>query len=506
MKTPLRPKFLAFLLTVKCVGSASLGAQTLAWDADAAAGSNPSDGGGAWFGANLWWTGGGHTTWDNTVNSSTIAVIGSGGTSGTITIAAGGVDAGGLKFGASSSKGYIISGGSLRLATNAIIEIENLASNAGAGDRVRLTTAISGTNITISNTAAGTSYASYATLSGTNGWDGTLTLAGNASGLFVDATTPNALNSLPRIDIGTTATLALNSSATTYSVANITMGGTGLASRGSLRFDNGTVTLSSNITLTSDGRMSTNSTGIGMLTGVISGSYNLAINSNTDTINRIVFKNTTNHTYGQLTISRGNVQIGEGGVGTSGAGVVNLAGGTTNPATLSGTGKTLSGLYVSGGTISPGDNGGMDIGTLAVGGNLNFTGISTAQTAASFTVAAGGVSDRINVTNNLLLDGDGSFKVAFATGYTPTVGDAWTLLNWGGTLTQNTFSIGDNLRTGADGVSEGNLDLPNLTAEGYLWEVALGGGALTAKIVIPEPSHVALGALGLFALLGYRRR
>lgn len=505
MKPRVRPNVTAWILSVNLAAVGFASAQ-LTWDADGSAGTNPSDGGGAWLGTGLWWDGAAHTTWNNGTNANTVAIFGNNGASGTVTLGSG-VSAGGLRFDAvTGSTGYQIGGGTLTLAPNAVIDIRTGASNAGAGDRVRFTSTsvLAGSDPTISNAVvAGGAFASYASFSGSNTWTGTLTLTGNSTGLFVDTSTANALNTLTAVNIGSTATLALNTG--TYTVPTLRIGGLGLGSRGSLRFDNGTVNVNSNIVLTADGRMSTNASGVGIINGAISGNFNLSVNSTTDTVNRIALKG--DNTFNQLTVNRGNVQIGVAGVGTSGLGVVNLAGGVAgNPAVISGTGRTKSGLFVSSGMISPGDSYGADMGTLTIGVNLNFSGLTTAQTAASFTVGAAGAGDRINVTNNLTLDGDGNFNVLFASGYTPTVGDSWTLISWGGTLTQENFSMGDNLRTGADADgNEGNLNLADLTASGYRWNVGLQNGALTVAIV-PEPSVAMLSVLAVAGFAGRRRR
>ena len=60
------------------------GPAALAWDHDAD--GTASDGAGTWLGANQWWNGTAGTTWDN--DSPVNAIIGSGGTGGTITLGA----------------------------------------------------------------------------------------------------------------------------------------------------------------------------------------------------------------------------------------------------------------------------------------------------------------------------------------------------------------------------------------------------------------------------------
>jgi fibronectin-binding autotransporter adhesin len=410
------------------------------------------------------------------------------------------VSAGGLRFNAvAASGGYLLGAGTLTLAAGSTIDIRNEASTAGANSRVRFssTSIVAGSNITISNNVNGGAFASYATFSGNNTWGGNLTLTGNTTGLFVEATTPNALATLSSITVGSTSTLAL--AAGNYEVPTINMGGLGLGDRGSIRFDGGTVNLRSNVVLTENGRVSTNGSGIGIMHGVISGNFNLVVNSSTDAVNRIALMNT--NTFAQLTVNRGNVQIGSGGTGTSGNGLTTMTSGT-----VSGTGRVKAGFQVFGGTISPGDNFGDDIGTLTVTGNLNFASVTVEQTVMKFTLGAGGLSDRVNVTGNVLLKAAGNLSVMFESGYTPTVGDSWTLLDWGVGLTQDDFSFGENFRTGADADgNEGDLLLDDLSGYGYKWNITTDTGALVVSI-IPEPSVAMLSVLAAAGFAGRRRR
>lgn len=504
MKSPLWSKHSVSALTLllgTTIGSAQV---QLTWDSNGTTTPDPADGGGAWLDANKWLDGTTHTTWNNTTHANTTAIFGAGGTSGTVTLGTG-VSAGGLRFNSvSGGTGYLIGAGTLTLANNAVIDIRDGASAAGAGSRVRFssTSVLAGSNVTISNAVQGTNFGSYATLGGNNTWTGALTLTGNGTGLFVDSVVPAALNTLTQVNVGSTATLALNQSTTAYgsgTFQTINIGGNGLGNRGSLRFDNGTVTVSANIVLGAEGRMSTNGSGIGIINGIISGSHNLVINSDTDAINRIVLNRT--NTFNQLTINKGNVQLGTAGVGTSGAGVVNLAGAisptNTNPAILSGTGTARSGVYVTGGIIRPGDNGGSDIGTLNVTLNLNYTGTSSRSTVTELTLTTGGISDRINVGGDLRLHGNGDIVLAFSTAYTtPVEGDFWTLYTVGNTITQESgFTFADNIKA------------PDISGFGYSWQYSITGNNIIATIVaIPEASHTLLALTGLGFMAARRRR
>jgi len=229
---------------------------------------------------------------------------------------------------------------------------------------------------------------------------------------------------------------------------------------------------------------------------------------------RYVFKGTAN-TYTSLTVTKGNAQIGEGGVGTVGSSTLNLNGDT---AVVSGTG-TSKGFLISNGTFRPGDNGGADRGVFNVNGNLNFTGlnglgVNAPRTAVELSLGApSGISDRINVTGNLRLHANGNIVVAFDGGYSPLLNDSWTLFDYDGTLTLEgdsvagtQFSLGTNMRSGANDGSEGNLDLPDISASGYAWNISstASNGALVIRIVVPEPATATLA--GAAALLFLRRR
>ncbi len=90
-------------------------AASLTWDASTGT-SGPQDGGGAWdTTSSSWWNGTADIKW--TAGSANTAVFGSGsGTAGTVTVAAGGVTAGGIVFNAAASGNYTLSGGGITLS------------------------------------------------------------------------------------------------------------------------------------------------------------------------------------------------------------------------------------------------------------------------------------------------------------------------------------------------------------------------------------------------------
>jgi autotransporter-associated beta strand protein len=100
------------------------------WDANGAA-EGQTDGSGTWLADNMWWTGSINTTWNSGIPHS--AVIGNGGTGGSITL--GNVTAGSVAF-TNFSGAYTLSGGNLTASDGITI-----ATNAG---NVTLNSAIDG--------------------------------------------------------------------------------------------------------------------------------------------------------------------------------------------------------------------------------------------------------------------------------------------------------------------------------------------------------------------------
>lgn len=211
---------------------------------------------------------------------------------------------------------------------------------------------------------------------------------------------------------------------------------------------------------------------------------------------------------GATTVTAGNLQAGAAGVGQTGPGAVALNGAG---AVLSGSGSLQGPVTVTSGVIRAGDTGGSAVGTLTTG-DLIFTP-ATSTTVAEFqltgsTSAGTLASDRLNINGSLTLNGNSNILVD-GTGYTPTLGDSFVLLDWTTVLdpgTTSTFSTGTSYRTGANIGNEGNLDLPDLSSYGLGWDILnfSGSGSLTI-VVVPEPGRMLLALIGL-AALGCRRR
>jgi fibronectin-binding autotransporter adhesin len=159
--------------------------------------------------------------------------------------------------------------------------------------------------------------------------------------------------------------------------------------------------------------------------------------------------------------------------------------------TLGGTGSIAGtvniGNAATAGTISPG----MSVGTLSVA-NLVFSsnGVYAAELNGTVTTPGGVNNDLITGVTNLTLDGTLNVSETVAGSFASAVGGStWRLINYTGTLTNNTLVLGT---------------IPTLPAGGTLSIDTATAGQVNLLLTIPEPtSLLAIGATGLIAL---RRR
>lgn len=109
--------------------------------------------------------------------------------------------------------------------------------------------------------------------------------------------------------------------------------------------------------------------------------------------------------------------------------------------------------------------------------------------------------DYVKAGGTFSINANGRIEVSYLTGYTPTPGDVFNLLDWT-SLTNTGFTAGPRIRLG--GETNYDLLLPTL-GTGQFWDTSLflNYGTL---VVIPEPGRALLMLLGLMALALRRRR
>ena len=192
---------------------------------------------------------------------------------------------------------------------------------------------------------------------------------------------------------------------------------------------------------------------------------------------------------GTTTIEMGRLQVGLAGVGTTGTGAVTLETG----ATLNGTG-TVRGITFTaqtGTTIHAGDSTAAGtLGTLSFDsasgtGSFNFQSGSTVQ----LDLTTSGTSDKLSFTGtgSQTLIFNGNLTVGPAT-LAPTAAQVYQILSWTG-LATTTFATRYDF-TGyldGDGDEPAGLDLPNVAASIYTWDISnLENDGTIALIVRPD--------------------
>jgi autotransporter-associated beta strand protein len=239
---------------------------------------------------------------------------------------------------------------------------------------------------------------------------------------------------------------------------NISVANAGLGSTTLGNLENNNVTFSGNISL---GKTATLSAFAGSTvtfnTGSISGAGGVIINGG-GTVDLLGVNNYT----GTTNVSAGTLRLN--GTHTGGAAY------TVGAATLAGSGSTTSAVTFGANSIlSPGNSAGvLNLGAVLLDGTstLNWE-------LANPNLGNSLLSDRVNVTGNLTLDG--ILNVTSLTGFgTPVAGDTWRLFNYTGSLTNNTLTLGT---------------LPTLTSGlAYFIDTTQTGQVnLTVATAIPEP-------------------
>ncbi len=271
----------------------------------------------------------------------------------------------------------------------------------------------------------------------------------------------------------------------------------------------------------------------GTYAGVIAGSGSLMLGSlSTHTLTL-----TGTNTYtGTTTVSAGHLQVGRAGTGTTGTGAVTLQAG----ATLLGTGIVRGSSFTaeSGSTLHVGDN--TSAGSF---GTLNFTPASASGSTSSLQgtlimglsgatltdatyggnvlgsagynawldgVTGVGAHDRLAFNNPGTGTGyslnfltlTGSLQVV-GSDFTPADGQVFNLLDWSNLVNPNFsgFAFSNGYLRG-DGDEGDDLDLPDISSSGLLWDFSrFTTSGNIAIIAIPEPSRALLlfgGLLGWF--------
>ncbi|MDZ4288542.1 MAG: autotransporter-associated beta strand repeat-containing protein, partial [Prosthecobacter sp.] len=246
------------------------------------------------------------------------------------------------------------------------------------------------------------------------------------------------------------------------------------------------------------------------------------------------------NTYAATThVSGGVLQAGIIGAGQTGTGAITVGSG----ATITGSGSTIAGILTvqSGGYLQAGD-----VSTVGATAATTVTSNSTLTFTQALTLQAGSITvlDITNSTNAGSLDapfngfevgspdydnyvasqavgaGDhdrlvfnngspfnptieaGAKIVVNPVAFTPAYGMIFNLMDWQGVVG---FNLGSVYRDGsADGVTD-DLDLPDISGSGYVWDVSsfLANGSAS---VVPEPGRMLLLFFGLLGLAFRRRR
>lgn len=204
-------------------------------------------------------------------------------------------------------------------------------------------------------------------------------------------------------------------------------------------------------------------------------------------------------TYATGFVNAGLLQVAQGSfsvdAGFSNTGRVDVAAGALLQAyssqfvsdgllTGDGTVKTLNAgtALTSNGTIDPGQ---LDaVGTLTIDGDLTLTGSSVLH----IDLAGGGVSDKLAVTSDVLLNGE--LSIWGGAGLTLQLGEVYTLASFGQRLSGSTF----------DSVSWHGLGAGQFAVE------YTADSVLLRVTAVPEPATVALWLVGLTLMGGRRMR
>jgi autotransporter-associated beta strand protein len=287
----------------------------------------------------------------------------------------------------------------------------------------------------------------------------------------------------------TPASIILNGGGLRLTINNVTLN----ANRGiALGADGGSGTGVFNVdagrTLTYNGIITDNGTGIGALEKTDEGTASLG-GANTYS--------------GGTAVTAGTLLVTNATGSATGTGGVTTAAGTT----LGGTGMIApagTNSVILGGSVAPGvsgSNNGI--------GNITFTpadgGVTFQSTSSiAFELSGDGINDRIifNAAGSGLIDFTamlaGSWGVSFASGYTPAAGHSFDLIDWAALSGPAVTGLSESLL--------GALPTTGFNP-GWSWNVSqfLSNGTISIA-VIPEPSRLLFVLAGMFVLISRRHR
>lgn len=389
---------------------------------------------------------------DNTQRSITV-------TANTLTLG------GNIGEGAALGLGIVKSGaGTLVLGGANTFSGVTTVNNSGGTLRITNASALGSGNVFIGTTASNT---------------GTLELSLTGTNSIANNFSTNSASILTTV--GANAHI-LNTSGTNTISGDLTVtntGGNGLnvVSNGGLLTLSGTITH----TVASGRTLSLGGGGNGVVSGAIN---NNTVDSQPLALNKSgagtwTLSNASNGYTGATTVAGGALVV-NGNISTSNLTTVQTGG------TIGGSGTVGALTVQNGGTLAPGTSPGtLNTGTLSLANlsNLNFE-----LTPADFTVG-GGINDLVSVTGNLALDGILNLTPTSGDFLSATIGNAWRLFDYTGTLTDNTLEFGS---------------MPSL-GSGLDWDIDTSTTGQVNLTVIPEPSTALLGALGGILLLRRRR-
>jgi fibronectin-binding autotransporter adhesin len=243
-----------------------------------------------------------------------------------------------------------------------------------------------------------------------------------------------------------------------------------------------------------------NAVGDVTLSGVFTGVGGL-VKAGTGTSGRLILGGASTYT-GNTTISTGTLQLGPAGSIAS-SGTINVASGASFDVSavsggfslgaaqaLVGVGTVLGNVTALG-TIAPGSSPGTltftnDL-SLGSGSILNYELNGADQTVG------GGVNDLSSIAGDLTLAGTINVAEIGSNSFlSATVGNAWRLFNYSGSLTNNTLSLGS---------------MPALSS-GLSFSVDTATAGQVNLVIVPEPGTIVtvMVGLGMLGVVGARRR